>query len=86
MLQLRLQQRRTREQLVDQGIMPRKEHHQLIINRIENTNSLKMGVIAYNLNVVCCSSEEPGGIPRADSEFGEGQGKAPSMKNKPYKF
>ena len=30
-LQLRLQQRRTREQLVDQGIMPRKEHHPLFI-------------------------------------------------------
>lgn len=45
-----------------------------------------MGVITFNLNVVVCSSEEPSGIPWADSEFGEGQGKAPSLKNKSSKF
>lgn len=58
MLQLRLQQRRTREQLVDQGIMPRKEHHQFF-SASENPKSLKMGVITLILMVRVAALKSP---------------------------
>lgn len=57
-----------------------------IIYRIEKHKITQNGCNNFNINVACCSSEEPSRIPRADSEFGEGQGKTPRLKNKSYKF